>query len=135
MENNCIGIINIPDNLKRFVTIMRITLFLIFFGILYTHAAEGFSQETSFTLDVKSTSIKDICEELEKNSNYRFIFAGNAKSIISKKVNSNIKSENVDDILNNILSNTGLTYRILEDQIVIYQEEVNPSIREVEEII
>lgn len=135
MENNCIGIINIPDNLKRFVTIMRITLFLIFFGILYTHAAEGFSQKTPFILDVKSTSIKDICEELEKNSNYRFIFAGNVKNTVNKKVSLTVNTQNINEILDNILTDSNLTYRILDDQIVIFENETKITNNEVTEII
>src|SRR5690554_4909332 len=123
------------NNLKYILKIMRITLFLLFFGILFSQAANSYSQEISFTLDVKATSIQEICEELEKRSDFRFIFAGNATTIINKKVDLNVNAENIEKILNSILSNTGLLYRILEDQVVIYQDDVANTSREIESIL
>lgn len=123
MENNCIGIINIPDNLKRFVTIMRITLFLIFFGILYSHAAEGFSQETKLSLNLKSTTFEEIFNEIEKESNYRFLFDGSAKEIIKRSVNISSNSQNIDEILDEILSSTEFSHKIIDNQVVIFRDE------------
>jgi TonB-linked SusC/RagA family outer membrane protein len=120
---------------KYILKIMRITLFLLFFSILFSQAAGSYSQETSFSLDVKSTSIKEICEELEKKSNYRFIFAGNAKTIVNKKVDLAINSKNVEEVLKSILSNTGLSYRILEDQVVIYHDDMATTSSEIEKIL
>ncbi len=110
------------NNFKHTLKIMRITLFFLFFGILFSQAANSYSQETSITLHLKSASIKEICEEIEKKSDFRFIFAGNAKKIINKKVNLTANSQDIVEILKNILSNTQLTYRILDNQIVIYRD-------------
>ncbi|MDD3909525.1 MAG: SusC/RagA family TonB-linked outer membrane protein [Proteiniphilum sp.] len=114
---------------------MRTTLFLLFFCILFSQAADSYSQETSFTLDLKSTSIKEICEELEKKSDFRFIFAGNVKTILKKKVNLTVDSKNIEEILNSILSNTNLVYKILEDQVVIYQDDEEDTSKEIEKIL
>src|SRR5690554_1889975 len=105
------------NNLKHILKIMRITLFLLFFCVFFSQASGSYSQETTFTMSVKSTSIKEICEELENNSNYRFIFAGNAKAVINKRVDLKVESENVEEILSTILARTGFTYKILENQI------------------
>jgi TonB-linked SusC/RagA family outer membrane protein len=118
------------NNLKQTLKIMRITLLLLFFCVLFSYADGSYSQEKKFTISVKSTSIKEICEELENNSNYRFLFAGNAKKIIKKRVNLTADSENIEEILKSILSDTGLSYRILEDQVVIYQDELENSSKE-----
>lgn len=84
------------NNLKQTLKIMRITLLLLFFCVLFSYADGSYSQEKKFTISVKSTSIKEICEELENNSNYRFLFAGNAKKIIKKRVNLTADSENIE---------------------------------------
>ncbi len=123
------------NNFKYILKIMTITLFLLFFSILFSQAASSYSQETSFSLDVKSASIQEICEELEKKSSYRFIFAGNVKAVITKRVDLNVTSKNINEILNNILSNTGLTFKILEDQVVIYQDDVTNTSGAVEKIL
>ncbi|MEN6323229.1 MAG: TonB-dependent receptor [Proteiniphilum sp.] len=121
------------NNLKYILRIMRITLFMLFFCIFISQAATGYSQE--LTLEMKSTSIKEVCEAIEKRSEYRFIFAGNTKKIINKKVNLSANSQNIEDILDNILSNTELTYRILGNQVAIYRDETEGRTKVVNEAI
>ena len=124
-----------PNNLKRVLKIMKITLFLLFFCILFSQATNSFSQETEFTLHLKSATIKDVCAELEKRSDYRFIFAGNANKIINKKVNVSADSEDIEKILENITANTELAYRILGNQVVIYHDSSKTPTNEIAEII
>ncbi|WP_352422557.1 SusC/RagA family TonB-linked outer membrane protein [Proteiniphilum sp.] len=125
-----------PDNnFKYALKIMRITLFFLFFGILFSQAATGYSQDVELTLNLKSASIKEICEEIEKQSDFRFIFAGNAKKIINKKVDLTANSQDINEILDNILSNTDLKYRILDNQVVIYRDDTKIIPKEIEEIV
>lgn len=119
------------NNFKHALKIMRITLFMLFFGILFSQAATSYSQGAELTLNLKSGSIKEICEEIEKKSDFRFIFAGNAKKIINKKVDLTTSANNIEEILENILSNTELTYRILDNQIVVYQDNSKSTPKEV----
>lgn len=119
---------------KHALKIMRITLFLLFFGILFAQAATGYSQRVELTLDLKSASIKEICEEIEDKSEYRFIFAGNAKKIINKKVQRTIDSQDIEEILQAILSGTEFTYKILDNQIVVYSNN-EKTYSEIETII
>ncbi len=120
------------NNLKHILKIMRITLILFCFSIFFSQAADSYSQGTSFTLNLKSTSIKEICDELEKKSDFRFIFAGSAKRMINKKVDLIVNSKDIEEILDDILTNTGLAYRILDDQVVIFQNEKKIAPREIE---
>lgn len=111
------------NKFKHVIKIMRITLFLLLLCSFFSQAATGYSQGVELSLDLKSTSIKEVCETIEKRSDYRFIFAGNAKKIINKKVDLSANSQNIEEILDKILSNTELTYSILDNQIVIYRDE------------
>lgn len=110
-------------NFKHLLKVMRLTLFFLFFGFLISHAANGYSQETKFTLDLKSASIQDILTEIENESSFRFIYDGYAKKIVDRKVKLSADSQTLEEILNHILVNTGLSYRILDDQVVIYRDE------------
>jgi TonB-linked SusC/RagA family outer membrane protein len=98
---------------------MRITFFFLFFCILFSSAANSFSQE--FTFNLKSASIREICKQIEKESDYVFVFSDNSEKTIDKKVNIEANSENVSEILDAVLSDTGLTYKILDKQIVVYK--------------
>jgi len=126
---------NPVNNFKHVLKIMRITLFMLFFGILFSQAATGYSQEAEFTLNLKSTSIKEICEKVESKSEFRFIFAGNAKRSIHRKVDLNVNSQNIEEILDTILSKTDLTYNILENQIVIYRDNRKTIPEEIKSIL
>lgn len=123
MEKKSFGGIKIPDNLKSFLAIMRITLFLLFFSILFSNAATSFSQESKFTLDFKSATVQEILREIERESNYRFLFDGSAKEIIHKTVNLSVSSQNIEEVLNTVLANTEFSHRILDNQVVIYKDE------------
>jgi TonB-linked SusC/RagA family outer membrane protein len=125
-----------PDNkFKHALKIMRITLFLLFSGILFSQAATGYSQEVELTLHLKSASIREICGEIEKQSDFRFIFAGNAQKIINKKVDLAANPMNIEKILETILADTELIYRILDNQVVIYRDEKKIIPKEVEKIV
>jgi TonB-dependent outer membrane receptor, SusC/RagA subfamily, signature region len=123
------------DNFKHALKIMRITLFFLFFGSLFSQAAYSYSQGTEFTFHLKSASIKEICEEIEKKSDFRFIFAGNAKKIINKRVNLTANAQDIEEILNNILASTELKYRILDNQVVIFRDDIKIIPKEIEKIV
>ncbi|WP_298646755.1 TonB-dependent receptor [uncultured Proteiniphilum sp.] len=101
---------------------MRITLFFLLFGIFFSQAATGYSQGAEFTLNLKSASIKEVCKEIEKNSDFIFVFSDDSEKMINKKVDVDANSKNVTEILDIIFFNTGLTYKILDKQIVVYHE-------------
>ena len=110
------------NNYNHVLRIMKTTLFFLFFSILFSQATNSFSQEMEFTLHLKSTTIKEVCKELERKSDYRFIFAGNANKTANKRVNINANSQNIEKILNDLLSGTELSYRILDNQVVVYRD-------------
>jgi len=51
---------------------MRTAFFLLFFAILYTQASIGYSQGAELSLDLKSASIKEICEKLKGKVTFGF---------------------------------------------------------------
>lgn len=100
---------------------MRITLFLLFLSVMFSHAASGFSQETKLTLDLRSASIKEICREVEKRSDYIFVFSDEAEKISNKRVSVHVDSKNIEEVLDKVLSPAGLDYTVLEKQIVVFE--------------
>lgn len=123
-----------PNNYEHFFKIMRTTIFLLFFSVLITQASNSYSQETKLSLRLKSASIKDICKEIEAKSDYIFVFSDNTKKIIEKKVNIEANSKNIMDVLDDVLSESGLSYRIIDKQIVVYREKDAPNTEELHKI-
>ena len=118
------------NNLKLILKIMRITLFFLFFCVLFSSAKNSYSQE--FTIKLKETSIKEVCREIERNSDFIFVFSDNSEKIIDKKVNIDANAKNVAEILNAVFLNTGFTYRILDKQIVVYESKEAVAVKTVE---
>ena len=115
------------NNFQHCLKIMRITLSFLFFCILFSSASNSYSQK--FTIKSKTASIKEVCKEIEKGSDYVFIFSDNCEKLIDKKVNVEANSKDVTEVLNAVLSSTGLTYKILDKQIVVYKStESAPSV-------
>jgi TonB-linked SusC/RagA family outer membrane protein len=114
---------------------MRITVFLFFFGIMISNAATSHSQETKLSLNLKSTTIKEACKEIEKQTGLVFVFADNTEAALVKTVDIRANSRSISAILDNMLSNTGLNYKILDKQVVIYREEKRIEALEIREII
>jgi len=125
-----------PVNIFKYAfKIMRITLFLLFFCIFIAEAAVSYSQEAKLSFNLKSITIKGICEEIEKKSDYRFIFTGNTKRIVNKRVDLTVSSQNVREILDHLLSDTDLNYRILDNQVVVYRDDEKNIPTEVNEMV
>jgi len=119
MNKQAIGDGKNPNKYKHSLRIMRTTLFLLFSSILFSQAAISYSQE--FTFHSNSISIKEVCREIERNSDFIFVFSDNSEKMMDRKISLNASSEEITEVLKTILSNTGLTYRILDKQIVIYE--------------
>ena len=130
MNKHSIGEKKSSNKFKHTVRIMRTTLFILFCSIMFSQAAISYSQV--FTFNLKSTSIKEVCKEIERNSDFIFVFSDNSEKAIDRKINVDANSEEVTEVLSTILSNTGLSYRILDKQIVIFEsKKETPSTEEV----
>jgi len=110
------------DNYHRILKIMKITAFFLFLAIFFAHAGGSYSQGTNLTLNLHSATIREVCEQIEKQSNYIFVFSDNAENELNKKIDISSNSENIEKILDTILSDTDLSYRIMGNQVVIYHE-------------
>lgn len=135
MNKHSIGKKKDSNNYKRILRVMRITVFLFFFGIMFSHAATSHSQETELSLHLRSTTIKEACREIEKQSGLVFVFADNTEEALVKKVNIRANSRSISHILDDLLSSTGLKYKILDKQVVVYKEEKKINALEIREII
>ena len=133
MNKHCIERKEPLNNLKYYLKIMRITLLFLFFCILFSSASNSYSQE--FTIKSKTASIKEVCREIEKNSDYIFVFSDNSEKLVEKKVNIEANSKNVTELLDALFSNTSLTYKILDKQIVVYESKENTRLNTVSDNI
>ncbi|HEX2846327.1 MAG TPA: TonB-dependent receptor [Chitinophagaceae bacterium] len=110
---------------------MKLTMLLLVIGCLHA-SAKTFSQE-KITLRMETKEIKKVLFAIEKNSNYRFLFD---EQVIKGKPKVSLTAENasIDDVLGKIFSNTGISYKILNTNLVVLKETASPVDINVKEI-
>ena len=98
---------------------MKLTVILLF-GSLMAMSASTYSQNTKLNLSAKNSSLIDIFRQIEDQSEFYFYF--NKEEVKSKElVSVDLKETLVTDILNQVLSKTGLEYKIIDRYVVVKQ--------------
>ncbi len=98
---------------------MKLTIAFLLIACLQV-SARGFSQDR-ITLKMNEAEIKKVLFAIEKKTNYRFLFSENA---LKKKPRVTIDAVDapVTDLLDKILANTGVSYKILASKLVVLKE-------------
>lgn len=99
---------------SKMLKVLSVFLFLSVMPI----KAGTFLQET-LSFNFKNTSIKNIFAEIEKASEYRFLFTGNLGNSLEKKVTVRTESNSLTEILDIVVKNTNLKYNIVDKQIIV----------------
>jgi TonB-dependent starch-binding outer membrane protein SusC len=70
-------------------------------------------------LNLKEASLKMALKEIERQTDYHFVINESRLGTVRKSVTLNIKTENVEEVLNQLLSGTNITYKIRKKQITL----------------
>ena len=103
--------------LTKLLMIMRLTLFLMVFGVFQLQATL-YSQDGLFTLNMENTSMRSIFKEIEKQSELRF-FYNDLLTNVDKSITVNAENLKIDQLLNRLLEGSDLTYKIMENNLVL----------------
>ena len=110
--------------LRKTLLIMKICTCLLLCCMLSVSAA-SFSQNVRFTMEKKSENLLSILKELGKLSEFEFFY--NDNEVSSFRVTFSAKNAEMTDILDDILSQTPLSYRMIDNIIVITPRPVNET--------
>lgn len=97
---------------------MRIVIILLFTGFLQSFANESYSQKTSLSLNFSGIRLSDVLDEIEKQSEFVFVYNENLVDA-NRKTTISVKNQKIEKILDELLSGTDLTYSITDRKIVI----------------
>jgi TonB-linked SusC/RagA family outer membrane protein len=112
------GVCHIP---KKFMLVMKLTAILVLIFTMHV-SATVYSQNTKLSLNMRETSIKEVLQQIEAQSEYRFIYE-NEKVNLDAKVNISVKNEVVENILKMLFEKDGVNYSITESNLIL----INPS--------
>jgi TonB-linked SusC/RagA family outer membrane protein len=106
---------------KKLLLVMKLTAFLIIlFSVQVT--ATVYSQNKKLTIDVQGSSIKEVLQKIEAQSEYRFIYE-NEKVNLDTKVSLRVKDEVVEKILKQLFDKDGISFSITENNLIL----INPA--------
>lgn len=105
--------------LSNALLVMKITTFLLLVGVLQV-SARGFGQD-KLSLRYKNAEIAGILINIEKQTNYRFLY-NNQLQGIRQKVTINLENVDIRQALDNLFSQTILTYRFMSSGLIVINE-------------
>ena len=100
--------------------IMKLTVILLL-GSFIAMSATTYSQNTKLNVSSKNASLIDIFRNIEDQSEFYFYF--NKEDVKSKEaVSVDLKDAQINVILDQVLSNTGLEYKIIDRYVVVKEK-------------
>ncbi len=106
---------------------MKLTYILLFFTLLQIHANSTFSQNVKVTLDCNSMNIEDVLSEIEKKTEFKFMYEKNVFKK-NKKVSISSNKEKLSSVLEKLFSNENIEFKFIDKQIVLVKNIKAPNI-------
>jgi len=98
---------------------MKLTTILIICFTLQV-SAKGFGQKR-LNLQFQKTEIARILTTIEKSTSYRFLYDNSLKGV-KLKVNLNVKDADIKQVLDQMFTNTGLSYQFMENDLIVIRD-------------
>ncbi len=119
--------------LKKIFRKMKVTLGVILFSAVQLFASEGYSQDIRFTLTKANSTIENVLNVIEDQSDYYFLYNGKLVDV-TQRVNIRIENQDIGKTLDELLRNTDITYKIYNRQVVLSPVEDQISSQQVREV-
>ena len=100
---------------------MKLTLFILLVCIMQV-SASVYSQTTKLTLDFQGEKISEVLMEIEETTDFRFFYQREQVNV-DRKVNLQVTNKSVDEILNTLFADQGITFRIMDDNLILLTSE------------
>ena len=93
-------------------------VFIFVFAFCLRVSAAGYAQNTRISLDIKNMEFKKVLLLLQRKSKIHLLYS-NELLPADKTINMTVKEVPVLDVLQRLLVNTGLQYKVLNDELVV----------------
>ncbi len=114
---NIMGMLYPKNILLKLCQVMKFMFLLAFLGI-FTLSAKVYSQDQAITIRIQNATLHDLFKNIEKQSEYRFFYNDELVGI-NKMVSIDVSNMPIDAILGQLLENTGLRYRRMDNNLIV----------------
>jgi len=112
-------------SLLKTLLFMKMTIVFILLTTLQAIAGDANAQFVS--IQMKQAEMPKVFKAIEKQSTYRFLYNYDLPAL-QKKMDINVIAESVVGVLDNMLSGSGLNYKILENKLVVIMPSENNTV-------
>ncbi|HEY9363710.1 MAG TPA: carboxypeptidase-like regulatory domain-containing protein, partial [Chitinophagaceae bacterium] len=108
-----------PNSLIKAMRILHLTGMFVLL-LVFNVSAKGFGQE-KVNLDLKKAKIAKALSAIENQTNYRFLYNEDLDGL---KIKTDIRASNasVKDVLDKLFENTHLSYRFMENNLIVVRD-------------
>ena len=101
--------------LVKSLLIMKLIFIIVLISCMQV-SARSYSQ--TVTLNLKSVELKKAINTIEKHTNFRFLYS-ERKIASNEKVNINVTNAGIAEVMGQLLTGTGLTYKELGNNLIV----------------
>jgi len=112
---------------QKLLQIMKLTFLIAFLTVIQVFGSV-YSQNTRLSLSVEDKSMREVFKLIEQESNFRFFYNDEFKEL-NKKVNLDVSDSKIDDILVSMLDQSEVTYRILDNNVIVITPLAEPVLQ------
>jgi TonB-linked SusC/RagA family outer membrane protein len=103
-------------SVKKALLVMKLTFVMLVAGILQVSANVNGQAKVSLKLD--QVEIAKALKSIENQGDYRFLYNNNLKSL-KQKINIDVNSAGIKDVLDKLFNGTDLSYKILDNNLIV----------------
>lgn len=104
--------------LKKLIMELKIAFLIILISVSNIFATPSYSQMAKVTLDLKNTTIEQVMDKIESQSEFYFIF--NQKQIdVNRVVDIQVENKLISDILPELFKGTNVNYAVFDRKILL----------------
>lgn len=103
---------------RKTFLIMRVSLFLILLSALQVFAGVSYSQSTRLSLNMKNSTVKDVLNQIEEQSEFYFLY-NNQLINVDRKVDLEVQNEKIETILSRLFEEGSVNVLIRDRHIIL----------------
>ena len=113
----------------QFFRKMKLTILVVTISIFSCFASKSYSQSTKLTIAENNSTLLTLLRAIEGQSEFKFFYNENVDVSMAVTVNANQKT--IFDILDAVLANSSVKYKVIGRQIALYdKDEMEPFMSE-----
>lgn len=104
---------------------MKLSLLFFLVVLFQIRAHDGYAQGTKISLDMKTVSITEVLDEIERTTDFRFHYDVDRVNL-SRKVSIKVRKKSIENVLQTLFKATPVNYEVTDKNIILKPKPKTP---------